>query len=388
MCTPHRHNWIHLAQMQVVSSEMTSVHSTSVMFTSQFLLWTSFASAVCNAIITISIFWFLQSSQTNIIRSENYVQKLNHIFIQMGMITFANSLMTAILVGSWASNIMRHTHPSSITQPMMLGDISLLVQAPFCASHTQIQCLLYVWNCGSINANNKWAFPLPMITFNNGLGTKIKCCEHSMASDPTQGPCSVQKRLNDHASNGVGTAKHPHMSSEYTLIPQEVSTEVEDGPQLHSEEGHTEHQAHDHDSMGPGDEDQQDGDQDLGNGDYQDSNDPLLLPGDDNPPLLPGNDDPQPPPNPLLDLDLEELACIAKLPKLQRSLSFIQAIRDMSLNNGTSLTGEDLEQLHNPPKEPLHVDDWYTELSLLMFITLKHSSESTYIKIQKAIKRS
>ncbi|KAL4080974.1 hypothetical protein J3A83DRAFT_4355858 [Scleroderma citrinum] len=99
---------------------------------------------------------------------------------------------------------------------------------------------------------------------------------------------------------------------------------------------------------------------DLGNGDYQDSNDPLLLPGDDNPPLLP-----------------EELACIAKLPKLQRSLSFIQAIRDMSLNNGTSLTGEDLEQLHNPPKEPLHVDDWYTELSLLI----------TYIKIQKAIKR-
>ncbi|KAL4077692.1 hypothetical protein J3A83DRAFT_4356622 [Scleroderma citrinum] len=60
----------------------------------------------------------------------------------------------------------------------------------------------------------------------------------------------------------------------------------------------------------------------------------------------------------------------------KRSLLFIQAIRDVSLNDDTSLTGKDLKWLCNPPKEPLHVDDWYTELALSI----------TYIKIQKAIK--
>ena len=78
---------------------------------------------------------------------------------------------------------------------------------------------------------------------------------------------------------------------------------------------------------------------------------------------------------------------MAELPKLQRSMSFIQAIRNASLDDGIGLTDEALEQLRNPPKEPLRVDDQYTELALSMFIVLKHSSESTYEKIQKAINK-
>ncbi|KAI6095241.1 hypothetical protein F5141DRAFT_969475, partial [Pisolithus sp. B1] len=70
---------------------------------------------------------------------------------------------------------------------------------------------------------------------------------------------------------------------------------------------------------------------------------------------------------------------------LQHSMSFIQTIRNAMLDDGIGLTGEALEQLHNPPKDPLCVNDWYTELALSMFIALKHSSESTYEKIHRAI---
>ena len=68
-------------------------------------------------------------------------------------------------------------------------------------------------------------------------------------------------------------------------------------------------------------------------------------------------------------------------------MSFIQTIRDASLDDGIGLTGEPLEQLRNPPKAPLRVDDRYTELALSMFIALEHSSESTYEKIQRAIEQ-
>ncbi|KAI6096599.1 hypothetical protein EDD17DRAFT_1456987, partial [Pisolithus thermaeus] len=66
-------------------------------------------------------------------------------------------------------------------------------------------------------------------------------------------------------------------------------------------------------------------------------------------------------------------------------MSFIQTIRNAMLNDGIGLTSEALEQLHNPPKDPLCVDDQYTELALSMFIALEHSSESTYEKICRAI---
>ncbi|KIO01190.1 hypothetical protein M404DRAFT_92091, partial [Pisolithus tinctorius Marx 270] len=66
-------------------------------------------------------------------------------------------------------------------------------------------------------------------------------------------------------------------------------------------------------------------------------------------------------------------------------LHFIKDIRNASLNDGVGITGEPLECLHNPPQEPLHVDDLSTELTLSMFLALKHSSENAYTKIQRAI---
>ncbi|KAI6004300.1 hypothetical protein EDD15DRAFT_2130849, partial [Pisolithus albus] len=68
-------------------------------------------------------------------------------------------------------------------------------------------------------------------------------------------------------------------------------------------------------------------------------------------------------------------------------MSFIETIRSATLDDGTGLTGEALERLRNPPKDPLCVDDPYTELALSMFIALEHSSEITYEKIRKAIQK-
>ncbi|KAI5990588.1 hypothetical protein EDC04DRAFT_2911898 [Pisolithus marmoratus] len=67
------------------------------------------------------------------------------------------------------------------------------------------------------------------------------------------------------------------------------------------------------------------------------------------------NDRPPAPPthSPLLDLDIEELICKAHLPKLQCSLCFVCNIRNVSLDNGVGLTGEQLAYLRNPLKEPL-----------------------------------
>lgn len=78
---------------------------------------------------------------------------------------------------------------------------------------------------------------------------------------------------------------------------------------------------------------------------------------------------------------------MARLPKLQQGISFVQAIRNASLDDGIGLTGEALQRLCDPPKEPLCIDDRYTGLALSMFIALEHSSEKTYDKIQRAIEK-
>ncbi|KAI6094453.1 hypothetical protein EV401DRAFT_2164076, partial [Pisolithus croceorrhizus] len=66
---------------------------------------------------------------------------------------------------------------------------------------------------------------------------------------------------------------------------------------------------------------------------------------------------------------------------------FVQDIRNVSLDDGVGLTGEQLTCLHNPPKEALSIEDPSIEIALSMFIALEHSSESTYAKIQWAIQK-
>ncbi|KAI6043158.1 hypothetical protein EDC04DRAFT_2891161 [Pisolithus marmoratus] len=120
-------------------------------------------------------------------------------------------------------------------------------------------------------------------------------------------------------------------------------TFAKDQPHLHYEEDGISNQATDHDIIDAGDEDHFMG---AGNDHNEQVDQGSDHPhADPPPPPPPDNDHPSWPPNCLLNLDLDELANMAKMPKLQHSMTFIQEIRNASLNDGIGLTGEALEHL-------------------------------------------
>ena len=84
-------------------------------------------------------------------------------------------------------------------------------------------------------------------------------------------------------------------------------------------------------------------------------------------------------------LNLDELAEIVTLQKHVRDLSFIRALRNASLDDGTGLTGDALVRLRNPPMEPLRIVNPDVELALQNFLVLEHSLEEAYKRIRKAI---
>lgn len=87
----------------------------------------------------------------------------------------------------------------------------------------------------------------------------------------------------------------------------------------------------------------------------------------------------------IIDLDLDELACVTTFPKHICDLSFIQALRNASLDDGIELTGDAVHRLRNPPHESLEPDP-DTKLALSIFFTLEHSSEESYERIQCSIR--
>ena len=81
---------------------------------------------------------------------------------------------------------------------------------------------------------------------------------------------------------------------------------------------------------------------------------------------------------------MDELARVATFPKHIRDLSFVQALRNASLDDGIGLTGDALDRLRNPPHESLEPDP-DTKLALSMFFALEHSSEESYERIRRSI---
>ncbi|KAI6102378.1 hypothetical protein EDD17DRAFT_1900166 [Pisolithus thermaeus] len=127
---------------------------------------------------------------------------------------------------------------------------------------------------------------------------------------------------------------------------------------------------------------------DNNSGELCNNDGPLALHENDQPAECNNNPPPTPPAcSPLLNLNIEELICKARLLKLQCALHFVWDIRNASLDDGVGLTGEQLVCLCNPPKEALSIEDPSIEIALSMFIALEHSSESTYAKIQWAIQK-
>ncbi|KAI6013076.1 hypothetical protein BKA83DRAFT_4362937 [Pisolithus microcarpus] len=70
---------------------------TSTLFVSPFSPINAFGSAICDAIITTSIYFYLRSSPAGLLRKETYIQKLNFVFVRMGLVTCLSALAMAIL---------------------------------------------------------------------------------------------------------------------------------------------------------------------------------------------------------------------------------------------------------------------------------------------------
>ncbi|KAF8835323.1 hypothetical protein BDN67DRAFT_975460, partial [Paxillus ammoniavirescens] len=68
-----------------------------VLANSKYLAWSAFASAICDAIITTSVFYYLRPARTGFVRRGNLIKRLNLVFIQMGLLSFVNALALVIL---------------------------------------------------------------------------------------------------------------------------------------------------------------------------------------------------------------------------------------------------------------------------------------------------
>ncbi|KIJ61230.1 hypothetical protein HYDPIDRAFT_169810 [Hydnomerulius pinastri MD-312] len=68
-----------------------------VLFGTEWSPISAIASAISDAIITLSVFYYLQPARTGIIRNDNYIKQLNDVFVQMGLFSFINALAMVVL---------------------------------------------------------------------------------------------------------------------------------------------------------------------------------------------------------------------------------------------------------------------------------------------------
>jgi len=58
-----------------------------ILVNSKYLAWSAFASAICDVMITSSVFYYLRPARTGFIRRGNIIKRLNLVFIQMGLLS-------------------------------------------------------------------------------------------------------------------------------------------------------------------------------------------------------------------------------------------------------------------------------------------------------------
>ena len=121
----------------------------------------------------------------------------------------------------------------------------------------------------------------------------------------------------------------------------------------------------------------------------------------DPPPLpLPEEHDPPPPPPPPPNHHDQENCCIAYqrhtwpqiniphlceliiIPKLKETMDFVSALSTATLTDPVTKFGmQAQEHLHNPPRQPLQIDNTGHHHSISIYLTTEHSSEDAYEKI-------
>ncbi|KIJ10787.1 hypothetical protein PAXINDRAFT_16257 [Paxillus involutus ATCC 200175] len=87
----------------VVMDQIIRTPTFDVLSNSRFTSWSPLASAVCDAIITSSVFYYLRPARTGIVRRGNIIKRLNLVFIQMGLLSLINALALVVLY-----NIQEH----------------------------------------------------------------------------------------------------------------------------------------------------------------------------------------------------------------------------------------------------------------------------------------
>ncbi|KAI6113888.1 hypothetical protein EDD16DRAFT_1598866 [Pisolithus croceorrhizus] len=69
----------------------------ATLFSSQYAPINALGSAICDMIITTSVFFYFRRSQARFLWRVNYMRKLNLVFVQMGLITSSSAVTLAIL---------------------------------------------------------------------------------------------------------------------------------------------------------------------------------------------------------------------------------------------------------------------------------------------------
>jgi hypothetical protein len=88
------------------------------------------------------------------------------------------------------------------------------------------------------------------------------------------------------------------------------------------------------------------------------------------------------------DLDLEELADIARLDDIKIAMSFITALEGASLDDAASaLSAEALDHIRNPPSRPATITNPNDRFSIELYMATGNASEQTYNTIREAYLR-
>ncbi|KIK14814.1 hypothetical protein PISMIDRAFT_687642 [Pisolithus microcarpus 441] len=74
-----------------------STNNITTLFDTPYAPINGMGSAVCDVIITASVFFYLDRLRPRLLREDNYIRKLNLVFVQMGVITSSCSLTMGIL---------------------------------------------------------------------------------------------------------------------------------------------------------------------------------------------------------------------------------------------------------------------------------------------------
>ncbi|KAG2076100.1 hypothetical protein BDR04DRAFT_1133197 [Suillus decipiens] len=90
-----------------------------------------------------------------------------------------------------------------------------------------------------------------------------------------------------------------------------------------------------------------------------------------------------------LNINIEALAQLAVLLKIQETFEFILALKNASLEDPVAkMNDEALERLRNPPKVPLEINNPGIRHSISMYLALEHGSQDAYNRVRRSTMRN